>query len=160
MYSFVLPFHMILDVPVMQPCWSSSTVQSLSISFIYDSINLVNVPSELITTGTMVHFFSFHGPTTSHSNFSVNNSFLTFPFPQSWFQTGKKSKWLWHPGYLVYLYYGCFLFQSPHGSPSAIRRPGEGTEITSQMSNGPESHIGEEQSMEKCLFNLQADIQI
>lgn len=91
MYSFVLPFHMILDVPVMQPCWSSSTVQSLSISFIYDSINLVNVPSELITTGTMVHFFSFHGPTTSYSNFSVNNSFLTFPFPQSWFQTGKKS---------------------------------------------------------------------
>ena len=66
-------------------------MQSLSISFIYDSINLVNVPSELITTGTMVHFFSFHGPTTSHSNFSVNNSFLTFPFPQSWFQTGKKS---------------------------------------------------------------------
>lgn len=32
-------------------------------------------------------------------------------------------------------------FSSPHGSPSAIRRPGEGTEITSQMSNGQESHI-------------------
>ncbi|KAK2571437.1 Protein NEDD1 [Acropora cervicornis] len=32
-------------------------------------------------------------------------------------------------------------FSSPHGSPSAIRRPGEGTEITSQMSNGQDSHI-------------------